>query len=68
MLGSMVSTHHGCTQTYCLYPLAQWLDVDGSLLVQTPDLEGGFGWNGSLPLKQPESKYFGVEIDTSKLE
>jgi L-alanine-DL-glutamate epimerase-like enolase superfamily enzyme len=33
MLGSMVSTHLGCNQTYCLYPLTQWLDVDGSLLV-----------------------------------
>lgn len=33
MLGSMVSTHLGCTQTFGLFPLTKWLDVDGSLLV-----------------------------------
>lgn len=34
MLGSMVSTHLGCSQTYGLYPLAQYLDIDGALLVK----------------------------------
>jgi L-alanine-DL-glutamate epimerase-like enolase superfamily enzyme len=33
VFGSMVSTHLGCNQTYCLHPLTKWLDVDGSLLV-----------------------------------
>jgi len=34
----MVSTHLGATQTYCLHPLTRWLDVDGSLLVESPNL------------------------------
>lgn len=49
MLGSMVSTHLGCTQTYSLHPLTQFLDVDGALLVREPQLEGGFMWkNGGF--------------------
>lgn len=50
MLGSMVTTHLGATQTYCLYPLTQFLDTDGSLLVGDPSVKGGFEWgkNGYL--------------------
>ena len=42
MLGSMVTTHLGATQTYCLYPLTQYLDTDGALLVEEPKVQGGF--------------------------
>jgi L-alanine-DL-glutamate epimerase-like enolase superfamily enzyme len=38
MLGSMVSTHLGCTQTFSLHPLTRYLDVDGALLVKQPQL------------------------------
>jgi hypothetical protein len=44
MLGSMVSSQLGCTQTYSLHPLAEYLDVDGSLLLEKPIIEGGFSW------------------------
>lgn len=44
MLGSMVSTQLGCAQTYALHPLTRYLDIDGSLLVKEPRVEGGFKW------------------------
>lgn len=62
MLGSMVSTHLGCTQTYQLKPLARWLDVDGSLLVESPVMEGGFKWGNNGYLVMPETKTYGVEV------
>ena len=45
MYGSMVSTQLGCTQTYMLAPLCTYMDIDGSLLVKTPKISGGFTWN-----------------------
>ena len=60
MLGSMVSTHLGSTQTYCMHPLTKWLDVDGSLLVASPSLMGGFGWDSSGFLTCPLIKTYGV--------
>jgi hypothetical protein len=53
MLGSMVSTHLGSTQTYCLHPLTQWLDVDGSLLTASPSMKGGFEWDSKGWLNTP---------------
>ena len=54
MFGSMCSTQLGCAQTFQFYPLAQYMDIDGSLLVKEPIVEGGFEWetNGFIsPLK-----------------
>lgn len=67
MLGSMVSTHLGSTQTYCLHPLTSLLDVDGSLLVAQPVVKGGFKWGKEAPLKSPNSHLYGLEIDVSIL-
>ena len=44
MLGTMVSTQLGCSQTYALHPFTEALDVDGSLLVKRPCVKGGFEW------------------------
>jgi hypothetical protein len=44
MFGSMCSTQLGCTQTFQYYPLAEYLDVDGALLIKEPHVEGGFIW------------------------
>ena len=41
----MVTTQLGCSQTYLLSNFAKYLDVDGSLLVKEPVIEGGFQWN-----------------------
>lgn len=34
MFGSMCSTQLGCAQTFQFYPYAQYLDIDGALLVK----------------------------------
>lgn len=60
VLGSMVSTHLACTQTYSLHPLTCWLDVDGSLLVDSPILRGGFSWEGENGLNQPKIEHYGL--------
>jgi hypothetical protein len=67
MLGSMVSTHLGATQTYCLHPLSTFLDTDGSLLVQSPELKGGFNWGARGYLTPCVPSSTGTTIDTSSL-
>jgi hypothetical protein len=38
MFGSMVSTQLGCTQIFQFHPLAQYFDIDGALLVSSPQI------------------------------
>jgi|694.fasta_scaffold57895_5 hypothetical protein len=38
MFGSMCSTKLGSTQTFQFWPLAHYLDIDGSLLVKDPNI------------------------------
>ena len=44
MLGTMVTTNLGCTQTFQMHPLVRFFDIDGSLLVNDPNPVGGFIW------------------------
>jgi hypothetical protein len=66
MFGSMCSTQLGCTQTFQFYPLAQYLDIDGDLLVKTPKLTGGFEWckDGQIA---PWKSGYGLRVDASQL-
>jgi hypothetical protein len=65
MLGTMVSSHLGSTQTYCLYPLTEYLDTDGSLLVGEPEVRGGFSWGQEGYLLASEQFKYGNTIDPS---
>lgn len=68
MLGSMVCTLLGCAQTYCLHPASRWLDVDGSLLVASPCMKGGFSWGENGFLISPDTKDYGVEVQAEIFE
>ena len=54
-LGIMVSSQLGCTQTFHLSPLAQFGDLDGGMLVESP-FEGGFTWSSDGELVAVEGK------------
>lgn len=39
-IGSMISSHLGCTQAYQLYPFAEYGDLDGGWLTISPYTSG----------------------------
>lgn len=44
ILGTMVCTNLGCTQTFQMHPLVEYFDIDGFLLVRDPKPKSGFTW------------------------
>ena len=61
MFGSMVSTQLGCTQSFQLYPLSNYFDIDGSLLVKSPSFSGGFTWGADGLLIRMGNKGLGFD-------
>jgi hypothetical protein len=66
MFGSMCSTQLGCTQAFQFYPMAQFMDIDGDLLVKMPRLKGGFSW-GIDGRVEPWKSGVGLRVDASEL-
>lgn len=66
MFGTMVSTNLGCTQTFQLSPFAAYLDIDGSLLVKSPQPPGGVVW-GTGGRVEASHLDFGLSVDGSCL-
>jgi L-alanine-DL-glutamate epimerase-like enolase superfamily enzyme len=66
MFGTMCSTQLGCTQTFQFHPLAEFMDIDGALLIKTPELKGGFRWveDGKVI---PDGTGFGMGVDAREL-
>ena len=66
MFGSMVSTHLGCTQTFQFYQFAKYFDIDGALLVKSPEIRGGFEWKGVEGIIKVEGS--GLALQTGDIE